>query len=96
MSYELPPVGDFAEQMNAAAGPLRRMSAIMAQIASSAIPVDVACYCLCSIYEPHQCGGWRGDGLVREVPGGKLFGKQLPVVEVPVCGSCDGVAVRRV
>ena len=88
-------VSDFAEQMNASAGPLRRMSAITAQVALSAIPVDLACYCVCSIYEPHLCDGWRGDGLVREVPGAKLFGRQLAPVEVPVCRSCHGAPVRR-
>ncbi|WP_143765250.1 hypothetical protein [Catenulispora acidiphila] len=86
---------DFAEAMDAATGPLKRMSAITAQIALSVIPADAGCHCLCSVYEPHTCDGWRADGCVRKAPGGTLFGKQLPVVEVPTCRSCFAAAIRK-
>ena len=86
----------FRESMDAAAGPLKRMSAITAQVALSKIPADAMCCCLCSVYEPHACEGWRADGLVREVPGGTLFGRQLPPVSVPVCRACDGTRIREI
>lgn len=88
-------MSDFAESLDAAAGPLKRMSAITAQIGLSAIPADAACCCLCSIYEPHQCDGWRVKDLTREVPGGKLFGKQLPPTEIPTCRPCHDVKIRK-
>lgn len=88
-------VNDFAEQVDAASGPLRRMSAITAQIGLARIPADAGCHCLCSVYEPHTCDGWRADDCVREVPGGKIFGKQLPPVQVPTCRSCFGVERRK-
>ena len=85
---------DFAEAMDAAAGPLKRHNAITAQIALAVIPADAGCCCLCSVYEPHSCDGWRADDCVREVSGGKFFGKQLPPVQVPTCRSCFGAARR--
>lgn len=87
--------GDFAEQMDASAGPLKRLAAITSQISLSAIPADAGCCCLCSVYEPHQCEGWRAEGLVREVPAEKFFGLQPPPVQVPVCRSCHGVEIRK-
>jgi hypothetical protein len=89
------PLDDLGVALNAAAGPMRRLSAITAQIPLSAIPVDLACYCLCSIYEPHTCDGWRADGLVRTVPAALLFGYQPPPIEVPVCRPCSKVKVRK-
>jgi hypothetical protein len=86
---------DFAESIDAAAGPLKRLGAVTAQLELAAIPADAACCCLCSIYEPHVCEGWRVKDLVRKVPGAKLFGKQLAPVEVPVCRACHGVEVRK-
>jgi hypothetical protein len=82
------------ESLDAAAGPLRRLGAISAQIKLSPIPADAGCHCLCSIYEPHTCDGFRADGCVRKVPGDTLFGRQLPDVEVHVCRSCFNVQVR--
>ncbi|HEY3482782.1 MAG TPA: hypothetical protein VGL02_28190 [Streptomyces sp.] len=87
-------MNDFAEQVDAASGPLRRMTAITAQIGLARIPADAACHCLCSIYEPHTCDGWRADGCEREAPGGQIFGKQLPPVKVPLCRSCAGAELR--
>lgn len=83
-----------AESLDAAAGPLKRLSAISAQIKLSTIPADAGCHCLCSIYEPHLCDGFRADGCIRTVPGEKAFGRQLPDVEVPVCRPCFTVQVR--
>lgn len=83
-----------AESLDAAAGPLKRLGAISAQVKLSAIPADAACCCLCSIYEPHTCNGWRAKDSVRTVPGETLFGRQLPDVEVPVCDGCADVQVR--
>lgn len=87
--------GTFAESIDAAAAPLRRAAAITAQIALAAIPADASCHCLCSIYEPHTCEGWRAEGCQREVPGGKLFGKQLAPVVVSLCRSCFGAEFRK-
>jgi len=84
----------FRESLEAAAGPLKRVAAVTAQIGLSRIPADAACCCHCPVYEPHECEGWRGDGLFREVPSGKVFGKQPPPVQVPVCPSCYEVPVR--
>lgn len=89
------PVDGLGDALNAAAGPIRRLAAITAQIPLSAVPVDLACYCLCSIFEPHTCEGWCADGLVREVPSAKVFGYQPPPVDVPVCRSCFEVKVRK-
>jgi hypothetical protein len=89
------PFEGLAEKIDAAAGPLKRMSAVAAQLGIATIPADAACCCLCSIYEPHQCDGWRGDGLVRVVPSAKVFGMQPAPVEVPVCRACHGVQVRK-
>jgi hypothetical protein len=86
---------DFAAKLDAASGPLKRMSAITAQIGLSTIPADAQCCCLCSIYEPHLCDGWRADDCVREVPGGTLFGKRLPPTEVPTCRSCFAAELRK-
>jgi hypothetical protein len=83
------------DAVDAAAGPLKRMTAVTAQLALSAIPADAACCCLCPTYEPHTCDGWRAEGLEREVPGGTIFGKQLPPVQVPVCRSCHRVEIRK-
>lgn len=88
-------LSDFSEQLDAAAGPLKRLNAVTAQLALAAIPADAMCCCVCSIYEPHLCDGWRAKGLVREVPGAKLFGKQLAPVEVPVCTPCSDVEIRK-
>lgn len=88
-------MSDLGEQLDAAAGPLRRMTAITAQVKLAAVPADAACCCLCSIYEPHECAGWRVKDLVRLVPGGRLFGKELPPVEVPTCAPCHGVEIRK-
>lgn len=87
--------GDFAEQMDAAAGPLKRLAAVTSQLSLAAIPADAMCCCLCSIYEPHPRDGWRAEGLVREVPAEKVFGFQPPPVQVPVCRSCHGVQIRK-
>jgi hypothetical protein len=84
----------FRESLEAAAGPLRRVAAVTSQIGLSKIPADAACCCHCPVYEPHECEGWRAEGLVREVPSGRVFGRQPPPVQVPVCRSCHGVAVR--
>lgn len=89
------PFEGFAENLAAAPGPLKRLSAVTAQLELAAIPADAACCCLCSIYDPHLCEGWRTKGLMRRVPAGKLFGKQLPDVEVPLCQACHGVPVRK-
>lgn len=88
-------MSDLGEQLDAAAGPLKRMSAITAQIKLAAIPADAACCCLCSIYEPHLCDGWRVKDLVREVDGGKIFGKQLPPTEIPTCAPCHHVKILK-
>lgn len=90
-----PAGGSFAEKLDASAGPLKRMGAITAQIALSTIPADASCHCLCSVYEPHTCDGWRAEGCSREVPGGKLFGKQLAPTVVPLCRSCFGAEIRK-
>lgn len=82
------------ERVDAASGPLKRFGAISAQIGLSAIPADAGCHCLCSIYEPHLCDGFRADGCVRKVASAKIFGRQPPDVEVPVCRTCFGVQVR--
>lgn len=84
----------FAESIDAAAGPLKRLGAISAQVKLARIPADAGCHCLCSIYEPHECDGFRADGCIRTVPGEKLFGRQLPDVEVPVCARCFKVQLR--
>lgn len=84
----------FRKSLEAAAGPLKRVAAVTAQIGLSRIPADAACCCHCPVYEPHECEGWRGDGLFREAPSGKVFGKQPPPVQVPVCPSCYEVPVR--
>lgn len=89
------PFEGVADQVDAAAGPLKRLSAVTAQLELAAIPADAACCCLCSVYEAHQCDGWRVKDLTRQVPGAKLFGKQLAPVEVPVCRRCHGVKVRK-
>lgn len=88
-------MSDFGAQLDAAAGPLKRYNAITAQIGLSVIPADAGCCCLCSVYEPHTCDGWRADDCVREIPGAKLFGKQLPPVVVPTCRSCFAVEIRK-
>jgi hypothetical protein len=88
--------GDFAKQLDAAAGPLKRLSAITAQVSQSVIPADAGCCCLCSVYEPHECEGWRAQGLVRLVPAAKVLGWQPPPVEVPTCRSCADRPIRRV
>lgn len=87
--------GDFAAKLDAAAGPLRRHNAITAQIPLSVIPADAQCCCLCTIYEPHICDGWRADDCVRELPGGKLLGHQLGAVQVPTCRSCFAAEPRK-
>lgn len=84
----------FADRIDAAAGPLKRLAAISAQIGLSPIPADAGCHCLCSIYQPHQCSGFRADGYVRQVPGEKFFGRQLADVEVPVCRGCINAQLR--
>jgi hypothetical protein len=89
------PFDGLAEKVDAAAGPLKRMAAVTAQLGIATIPADAACCCLCSIYEPHQCQGWRGPD-VREVPSAPVFGMQPPPVQVPVCPSCYGVPLRKV
>ena len=87
---------DFAASMDAASGPLKRMNAITAQIGLSVIPADAGCCCLCSVYEPHLCDGWRADDLVREVPGTPwLFQKTPPPTIVPLCRSCFAAEVRK-
>lgn len=86
----------FKESLDAAAGPLRRVAAVTAQISLSRIPADAACCCHCPVYEPHQCEGWRAEGLVREVPSGSVFGRQPPPVQVPVCRACHGAPIREV
>lgn len=83
-----------AESLDAASGPLKRLGAISAQIGLSPIPADAGCHCLCSIYEPHQCEGFRAEGCVRTIPAAKVFGFQPPDVEVHVCRSCFNVQVR--
>jgi hypothetical protein len=95
MTHDDNPFEGLKESMDAAAGPLKRMTAVTAQLALSAIPADAACCCLCPIYEPHTCDGWRAEDLEREVPGGMIFGKQLPPVQVPVCRSCHRVEIRK-
>jgi hypothetical protein len=90
-----PAGGTFAEKLDAAAGPLRRMGAITAQIALATIPADASCHCLCSIYEPHTCDGWRADGCFREVPSARFLGMQPAPTVVPLCRSCDGVGLRQ-
>ena len=84
-----------AEQIDAASGPLRRLGAVTAQLELATIPADGACCCLCSIYEPHTCDGWRADGCVRSIPARKFLGLQPPATEVPTCRSCDGVRLRQ-
>lgn len=83
------------DAVDAALGPMKRLAAVTAQIALSAIPADFACCCLCSIYEPHVCEGWRADGVVRQAPAAKVFGFQPPPVDVPVCHGCADVTVRK-
>jgi hypothetical protein len=85
---------DFAEKIDAAAGPLKRLSAVTAQIGRSRIPADASCHCLCSIYEPHLCDGWRADGCEREIPAEKVFGFTPAPVRVPLCRGCDGAQLR--
>lgn len=87
--------GTFAESLDAAAAPLRRSAAIMAQVGLATIPADASCHCLCSIYEPHTCDGWKAEDCQREIPGGKLFGKQLPPTIVPLCRGCFGAELRK-
>lgn len=89
-------MGDFAEQMDAAAGPLKRMAAVIAQIGLSPIPADAGCCCFCPVYEPHQCDGWRAEGLAHTVPSDKVLGYQPSPTEVPVCRSCHGAEIRKV
>lgn len=79
----------FRESVDAAAGALKRMAAVTAQLALTRIPADAACCCLCPVYEPHLCEGWRADGVVREVPSKTLFGKP-----VPVCRTCHAAKIR--
>lgn len=88
-------MSDLGEVIDAAAGPLKRMQATTAQLKLAAIPADAACCCLCSVYEPHLCDGWRVKDLVREVDGGTFFGKQLPPTAVPVCRPCHGAGIRK-
>lgn len=85
---------DFGESLDAAAGPLKRMAAITAQIGLSPIPADAMCCCLCPIYQPHTCQGWRADNLRRQVPGARLLGRQLAPTLVPVCRSCHSAELR--
>lgn len=89
------PLEGLGDALNAAAGPMKRMAAVTAQLALSAIPADFACCCLCSIYEPHTCEGWRADDLVRQAPAAKVFGYQPPPVDIPVCAGCFEVKVRK-
>ena len=84
-----------AEQVDASAGPLRRLAAVTAQLDLATIPADAACACLCSIYEAHTCDGWRAEGCVRTIPSRKLLGFQPPPVEVHTCRSCAEVKPRR-
>lgn len=93
MSEPKPPT--LAEQIDAASGPLKRMAAITAQIGLSQIPADASCHCLCSIFEPHQCDGWRADGCTRTVPSAKVLGYQPPPVEVPLCRGCNDATLRQ-
>lgn len=86
---------DFAASIDAAAGPLKRLSAVTAQLALSVIPADAGCCCLCSVYEPHQCEGWRADGCVREIPSAKVLGYQPPPVQVPMCRACFAAEIRK-
>jgi hypothetical protein len=86
---------DFAASLDAASGPLKRMAAITAQIGFANIPADASCQCLCSIYEPHACNGWRADGCQREIPGGKLLGMQLAPTVVSLCQPCSQVELRQ-
>lgn len=85
---------EFAASLDAASGPLKRMAAITAQVGLAQIPADASCHCLCSIFEPHTCEGWRADGCAREIPGGTLFGKALPATVVPLCRGCVGAVLR--
>lgn len=89
-----PAISDLAAKIDAASGPLKRMGAITAQIGLSVIPADAQCCCLCSVYQPHTCDGWRADDCVREVPGGTIFGKQLPPTLIPTCRSCFAAELR--
>lgn len=84
-----------ADQLDAASGPLKRYAAVTAQLDLGTIPADAACCCLCSIYEPHTCDGWRADGCVRTVPSRRVLGFQPPPVEVHTCRSCDGARPRQ-
>jgi hypothetical protein len=82
-------------QIEAAIGPLKYLAAVNAQIALAAIPADALCCCLCSIYEPHDCGGWRVKDLIRQVPAAELFGWTPPPTEIPVCRGCHDVTIRK-
>jgi len=85
----------FAEKLDAAAAPARRMAAITAQIGLSLIAPDAGCDHLCAIYEPHPCDGWRAEGCVTEIPAAKFLGYQPPPVQVHTCRSCHEVPLRR-
>lgn len=89
-----PAGGTFAEKLDAAAAPARRMAAVTAQLGLSPIAPGAGCDHLCPIYEPHLCDGWRADGCVTELPGGTLFSKQLAVVPVHTCRACHEVPLR--
>lgn len=86
---------DFAASMDAASGPLKRLTAITSQIGLSVIPADAGCCCLCSVYEPHLCEGWRDGDCVREVPAAKVLGFQPPPVQVPMCRPCFAAEIRK-
>lgn len=87
---------EFAAKLDAASGPLKRMAAIAAQVGLSVIPADAGCCCLCSVYEPHACDGWRADDCVRELPPGKkILGFQPGPMQIPMCRSCFAADVRK-
>lgn len=85
-----------AEQVDAAAGPLKRLGAVTAQLDLATIPADAACCRLCSIYEPHTCDGWRAEGRVRTIPARTFLGFKPPPTEVPTCRPCHEVKLRQV
>ena len=93
MNEPKPPT--IAEQVDATAGPLKRLGAVTAQLDLATIPADAACCCLCSIYEPHTCDGWRAEGCVRTILARTLFGFQPQPTEVPTCRSCADVKPRK-
>lgn len=86
--------GTIAEKLDAALAPVRHMGALNAQVVLAAVASDASCHCLCSIYEPHLCDGWRAEGCERVVPQGKILGMQPPPITVPLCRTCHGAKIR--